>query len=120
MTSNIIYTRLNVEMKAGSLAFSDSISLEEGTCLGVHFVVIDTDNPKFPVEIAVTNAQGGIILNPTDYRDFVHTQGGYFNGMKQVNFSTSNNRFFVSINAQKQLTGDLVGQLIFTIQRNEN
>ncbi|WP_264847317.1 hypothetical protein, partial [Capnocytophaga catalasegens] len=63
MTSNIIYTRLNFTMTAGSLAFADSLSLEDGTCLGVHLVVFDTDNPKFPVEIGITNAQVFFLKN---------------------------------------------------------
>ncbi|GET46911.1 hypothetical protein [Capnocytophaga felis] len=117
MTSSVIYSRLNVHMKSGDTAFSGNISLEKGTCVGVHFIPMKNNKPEFPVEIEIKNAQGGTLLNPTDYRDYVRTEGGYFQGVKQVNFPTDNNRFFVTINAEEPLTDEFIGQLVFIIQR---
>lgn len=105
-------------MTTGQTAFSKGIHLEKGTCLGVHFVPIDVDTPKVPVEIGIDNSQGGVLLSPTDYRDYVHKEGGYFNGMKQVNFPTNNNTFYVKVSTERPLSADFVGQLIFTIQRD--
>lgn len=117
MTSSIIYSRLDIKIERGSQAISSNISLENGTCLGVHFIPMKTNNPEFPIEIEVKAAQGGTVLDPVDYRDYIHREGGYFNGMKQVNFPTKGNRFYITVLAEKPLTEDFVGQLIFTIQR---
>lgn len=108
---------MDIKIERGSQAISSNISLENGTCLGVHFIPMKTNNPEFPIEIEVKAAQGGTVLDPVDYRDYIHREGGYFNGMKQVNFPTKGNRFYITVLAEKPLTEDFVGQLIFTIQR---
>ncbi|CEN34903.1 hypothetical protein [Capnocytophaga cynodegmi] len=119
MTSSVIYSRLNVKMKSGDTAFSEDISLEKGTCVGVVFIPFKKQEPEFAVDIEIRLPQGGVLLNPTDYRDYTHKGGGFFNGMKQVNFPTNNNRFFISVNSENQLVNDFNGQLIFAIKREE-
>ncbi|MFK8301847.1 hypothetical protein ACI75Y_02960 [Capnocytophaga stomatis] len=119
MTNNVIYTKLDVSMKSGEKHFSDNTSLEKGTCVGVEFVPFSKQHPDFSLNIEVKNSQGGVLLDSTDFRSYIHKGGGFFNGMKQVNFPTDNNRFFISLNSEKQLENDLNGQLIFAIKREE-
>lgn len=118
MTSNIIYTRLPINIASGEQGVSDTISLEQGKCVGIYFVPFKDPKPEFAVEIEIKYGQGGTLLNMTDYRDYKHGGGGYFAGMKQVSFPTKNNRFSVNVTAEKPLTDDFSGQLIFVIQRD--
>lgn len=62
MTSSIIYSRINVKIESGKVAFADHISLEKGTCVGVHFIPFKDPKPEFPVEISIKNAQGAFCL----------------------------------------------------------
>lgn len=118
MTSSIIYNKITVEIPQGGTTFSKPVHLEKGTCLGVHLVPISVGEPTFPVEVGIDNSQGGALLHPVDFRDYIHRQGGYFQGMKQVNFQTNNTNYNVNITASQPLTEAFVAQLVFTIQRD--
>ena len=75
--------------------------------------------PAHAVEISVRDPQSNTIVEAVDYRDFIHKGGGYIQGMKQVNFPTNNNKFQISTfvdSASPAVT--LVGELVFTIQRD--
>lgn len=117
MTSNIIYNKLLVRLEKGQVAFSDGVSLERGTCVGIYFLPIKGADTQHFIEIDVQNSQNGVVLTPTDFRDYLHKGGGYFSGLKPVNFPTENNRFFVSVNSSKPVAEEFLGQLIFVIQK---
>ncbi|CEN51299.1 hypothetical protein ACILDT_09870 [Capnocytophaga canis] len=118
MTSSIITNKINVAIASGSNVFSEYISLDKGTCVGVYFVPLKANEPEHLVEISVRDPQSNSLIEPVDFRDFKHKGGGYLDGMKQVGFPTNNNKFLVSINASENLADDFKGQLIFVIQRD--
>lgn len=116
--SNIVYNHLNIDTQADT---TQKITLEKGRCLGVYLVTkkIPNDEQDVFVKIGVNSSQGNVILQPTDFEDFTHKGGGYFAGMKQVNFQTDNNVFFVQITSEEWKNQSLKGQLIFVIEREE-
>ncbi len=115
MKSNISYRKVNIKIAQNEQDFAADISLPKGRCLGVHIVPIKNQNPETLVEVGVQDSQSSDVLTPTDFRDYKHKGGGYFEGVKQLNFPTENNRFFVNVRAEEQLTKNFVAQLIFTI-----
>lgn len=119
MKSNIIYRKINIEIATGATNFNESISLPEGTCLGVHVIPIKNKEPEHLVELGIQNAQSGDVVSATDYRDCIHKGGGYFDGVKQLNFPTDNNRFFVNVHASEAVASDFLAQLIFIIEIDE-
>jgi hypothetical protein len=119
MLSRIVYNPLKVKIATGQLSYGGGISLDAGTCVGVYFVPTKDPEADFDINIEVKTSQGDIILNGTDYRDYTHKQGGYFNGMKPVGFPSKPTRFEVSVTAEQALTKDFAGQLIFVVEREK-
>ncbi len=119
MKSNILYRKVDIEIAQNSDAFSDSISLPEGKCLGLYILPIKNETPSTLVEVGVQDAQSGDVVSATDFRDYKHKGGGYFEGVKQLNFPTENNRFFVNAHAKEALTEDFLAQLVFIIETKE-
>lgn len=118
MTSTIVTNKLNINLLQGKQVFSEFLSLEEGTCVGLHLVLFNDPKPTHAIDISIQDANSNIILNPADYRDYLHKSGGYLQGMKQLHFQTNNNKFNIIIRSEKPLTADFQGQLIFIIQKN--
>lgn len=118
MTSTIITNKLNINLLQGKQVFSEFLSLEEGTCVGLHLVLFNDPNPAHAIDVSIRDAHGNHILNPTDYRDCLHKNGGYLQGMKQLHFKTDNNKFNILLHSETPLTADLKGQLIFIIQKD--
>lgn len=116
MKSNIIYKKINIKISTGEEYFQESISLPSGRCLGVHILPISNTEPSHLVETDIQNSQSGDILSATDFRDYIHKGGGYFDGVKQLNFPTDNNRFYVNVKSSEAMTADFLAQLIFIIE----
>lgn len=118
MISNIIYNRCNVSISQGQMVFQDRPVLEEGICLGVYFIPTVEYNGQISVSIGISDTQGNVIINATDYRDYLHKGGGYFAGIKQLEYPCNNSRVFVNVKADQNLQSKFEGQLIFIIKRN--
>lgn len=117
-SSNVKYNRVDIEIKKGAKDFSVRQVLEKGICLGVRFIAF-VKEPAHSVNISVDDSQGNTLLTGTDYRDYAHAGGGYFQGLKQVNFKTDNNAFLIQVKCSRELEEDFFGQLIFTIEKEE-
>ena len=107
MTSTIITNKVTISIAQNKVAFTENVSLEKGTCLGVHFIPFFETAPN-------------VLINPVDYRDYVHKGGGYLQGIKQLGFPTSNTKVSVNVNAVLPLNQEFQGQLVFVIQREKN
>lgn len=99
MTSTIITNKVTISIAQNKVAFTENVSLEKGTCLGVHFIPFFETAPNSLVEISLQDAQSNVLINPVDYRDYVHKGGGYLQGIKQLGFPTSNTKVSVNVNA---------------------
>ncbi|MFJ1382144.1 hypothetical protein ACIRNY_11375 [Capnocytophaga canimorsus] len=119
MTSTLITNKINIEIASGSVAFSQFVTLEKGTCIGAYLVPIKTTSPDHLIEISVKDPQSNSLIEPVDFRDFEHKGGGYLQGMKQVNFPTNDNKFSINVLSDVALGSDFKAQLIFVIDRNE-
>ncbi len=119
MQSSIIYAKANIKIKENETTFSADLSLPKGRCLGAYIIPISNENPKQLVEIGVQNSQSGDIISKTDFRDYTHKGGGYFQGVKQLNFPTSNNRIFINANTDTNLSEEFVAQMVFIIEIEE-
>lgn len=121
MTSSIITNRVKINIGSGQPAQTDYINLDKGTCIGVYYIPFLDAPPTHAVEMSVRDPQSNTIVEPVDYRDFLHKGGGYIQGMKQVNFPTNNNKFQVTTlvdNPAPNVT--MAGELVFVIQRDTN
>lgn len=114
--SNIIYNRLTLSLASGKQHISTGITLDEGTCMGVYIIPLKNTNPEHLIEVGVQNAQSSDIITSTDFRDYTHKGGGYFQGVKQLNFPTNNSRFGINVNASQALDDDFMAQMIFIIK----
>lgn len=120
MTSTIITNKVTISIAQNKVAFTENVSLEKGTCLGVHFIPFFETAPNSLVEISLQDAQSNVLINPVDYRDYQHKGGGYLQGIKQLGFPTSNTKVSVNVNAVLPLNQEFQGQLVFVIQREKN
>ncbi len=116
MQSSIIYAKSNILIQENESVFSDSITLPKGTCLGAYVLPVSNKKPNQLIEIGVQNSQGSDIISSTDFRDYTHKGGGYFQGVKQLNFPTENNRFLVNVNASENITEPFIAQMVFIIE----
>ncbi len=119
MESSIIYAKSNIVIKENEASFSEAVTLPKGRCLGAYILPISESNPKQLIEVGVQNAQGSDVISRTDFRDYTHKGGGYFQGVKQLNFPTENNQFMVDVNAAENLTESFIAQMVFIIEIKE-
>lgn len=116
MRSNVKYARENVKLENGSMGVSITTNaLDKGTIVGTYIIPVKNPNPEQILEVAVNDQAGSTVISFTDFRDFTHKGGGYFQGIKPLNFPTSSQKFNLIVKAKDALTEDTEFQFIFVI-----
>ena len=116
MQSNILYARKTFNLAIGNKATTEVVTLPQGTCVGVYIIPIKNKNPEQIIEVGVQNSQNGDIITATDFRDYAHKGGGYFEGVKQLSYPTENQQFYINVNADEAVTEDTKFQMVFIIK----
>jgi len=111
----IVYERLDIAIGTGNTSFSDTVSLRQGTCIGVKVIPFAGHTGlDHAINIGAEDTSGNEVVGKTDFRDYASTGGDYLNSFKTVNFDTRK-QVNVSALATKGLTAAFYAQMVFAV-----
>lgn len=117
MNTKPVYDQIEIDIAVGDPAFSDRVSLKQGTCVGVRYIDIDQEKRDQVINLSVETSSGDALIGKTDYRDYINSGGDYNGNFKPCNFDTKAD-IKIDLKSNSNIANNpLKGVLIFKIDQ---